>query len=134
MTFDQLYEKAKAVAIPRKLSEHADCGGVGAALLCEDGACYTGICVDTSCSEGFCAERAAAGDMLKHGQSKVLKMVAVDWAGRILPPCGVCREFISQLHVDNASTEVLVAEGVVLRLYELLPHDWKAVTRKNEES
>jgi cytidine deaminase len=57
----------------------------------------------------------------------VLKMVAVGWDGHIMPPCGRCREFISQLHNDNRTAQVLVADGVVRSLAELLPHDWREV-------
>lgn len=125
MNFDELYQKAKAVLNPRKLSEFAESGGVGAALLTESGKVYTGVCIDTACSMGFCAEHAAAAAMLTAGENRVLKMVAVDWDGSILPPCGRCREFISQLHDENRETEVLVADEVVKTLRELLPHDWR---------
>ncbi|MFZ1770934.1 MAG: cytidine deaminase, partial [Caldilinea sp.] len=72
---------------------------------------------------------AAAAAMVTAGENCVRKMVAVNWDGRILPPCGRCREFISQLHDDNLDAEVLVAEGVVLSLRALLPHDWRKVAR-----
>ena len=42
-----------------------------------------------------------------------------------MPPWGRCREFISQIHNENLNTEVMVAEGVVATLRELLPHDWR---------
>jgi len=128
MDFDELYNAAKAVLNPRKLSEAAEAGGVGAALLGKSGRVYTGVCIDTACSMGFCAEHAAAAAMVTAGESRVLRMVAVDWDSSILPPCGRCREFISQLHDDNGETEVLVSEGIVLRLAELLPHDWRKKT------
>ena len=130
MNFDELYQQAKAVLNPRKLSEFAESGGVGAALLTEDGNVYTGVCIDTASSMGFCAEHAAAAAMITAGENRVLKMVAVDWDGSILPPCGRCREFISQLHEQNWETEVLVAEGKVKTLQALLPHDWKKTPAK----
>jgi cytidine deaminase len=52
-------------------------------------------------------------------------MVAVGWDGHVMPPCGRCREFISQLHNDNIEAEVLVGEGVIVTLRELLPYDWR---------
>ncbi len=125
VTFDQLREKAKSVYNPRKLSEFVEAGGVGAAILSESGKIYTGVCIDTACSMGFCAEHAAAAAMITAGENRVLKMVAVGWDGEIMPPCGRCREFISQLHDDNLDTEVIVAEGVILTLRELLPYDWR---------
>jgi cytidine deaminase len=125
VTFDELYEKAKSVVNPRKLSEDAEAGGVGAAILAESGMVYTGVCIDTACSMGFCAEHAAAAAMITAGESRVRKIIAVGWDGRILPPCGRCREFISQLHNDNLDTEVMVGEGVVVTIRELLPYDWR---------
>jgi cytidine deaminase len=125
MNFEELYKIAKSVIYPRKLSEYADAGGVGAAILTESGKVYTGVCIDTACSMGFCAEHAAAAAMITAGENRVLKMIAVGSAGNIMPPCGRCREFISQLHKDNLSTEVMVKEAVVVTLKELLPHDWR---------
>jgi cytidine deaminase len=125
MTFDELYQTAKSVLNPRQLSASAEAGGVGAALLSESGRIYTGVCIDTACSMGFCAEHAAAAAMITAGENRVLKMIAVGWDGAILPPCGRCREFISQLHDDNLYTEVMVGEGLTLTLQALLPHDWR---------
>ena len=127
MDFDELYQQAKTVLNPRKLSSDADAGGVGAAILAENGAVYVGVCIDTACSMGFCAEHAAAAAMVTAGENRVLKMVAVGWDGQIMPPCGRCREFISQLHDDNLDAEILVAEGTVVTLRELLPYDWRSI-------
>ena len=126
MNFDELYKKAKAVFNPRKLSSDAESGGVGAAILTESGSVYVGVCIDTACSMGFCAEHAAASAMVTAGENKVIKMVAVGWDGQIMPPCGRCREFISQLHDDNLEAEILVAEGTVVTLRALLPYDWRS--------
>jgi len=123
VSFDQLLTKARAVLNPRRLSKNAEAGGVGAALLAANGKVYTGVCIDTGSSMGFCAEHAAAGAMVTDGESRVLKMVAVDWDGSVLPPCGRCREFISQLHDENDKAEVLVRESVIVTLSELLPYN-----------
>jgi cytidine deaminase len=125
MEFDELYQQAKSVLNPRRLSQEAEAGGVGAALLTESGRVYTGVCIDTSSSMGFCAEHAAAAAMVTAGENRVVKMVAVNWDGKILPPCGRCREFINQLHPDNPNAEVMVGEGKVVTLRELLPYDWR---------
>ena len=121
-SFDQLYAQAKSGLNPRPLSSHADAGGVGAALLAANGKVYTGVCIDTGSSMGFCAEHAAAGAMVTDGESQVLKMVAVLWDGSVIPPCGRCREFISQLHDENDAAEVMVREDVVVPLRDLLPY------------
>jgi len=125
MEFEELYQQAKLVLNPRRLSEEAEAGGVSAALLTDSGKVYTGVCIDTACSMGFCAEHAAAAAMVTAGENRVVKMVAVNWDGKILPPCGRCREFISQLHQDNLSAEVMVGDEVIVTLSELLPYDWR---------
>ncbi len=125
MTFDELYQQAKSVIHPRRLSDDAEAGGVGAALLTDSGAVYRGVCIDTACSMGFCAEHAAAAAMVTAGENRVVKMVAVDWDGRVLPPCGRCREFISQLHPDNCNAEVMVSAEKFVTLRQLLPYDWR---------
>lgn len=134
MNFDELYQRAKSVIHPRRLSDDADAGGVGAALLTESGAVYVGVCIDTACSMGFCAEHAAAAAMVTAGENRVVKMVAVNWNGGILPPCGRCREFISQLHPENFKAEVLVGAEQVVTLCELLPHDWRVAAATTENS
>lgn len=123
MTFDELYQKAKSVLNPRRLSPSAEAGGVGAALLTDGGHVYVGVCIDTASSLGFCAEHAAAAAMITAGENRVVKMVAVDWDGSILPPCGRCREFISQLHPDNRHAEVMVRRDKSVCLAELLPYN-----------
>ncbi len=125
LSFDELYARARAVVNPRRLSDDVEVGGVGAAVLAESGQVYTGVCIDTSCSMGFCAEHAAIAALVTAGESgRILRMVAVGWDGRIMPPCGRCREFARQMHADNGATEVLVAEGRVVPLEDLLPFDW----------
>jgi len=125
MNFDELYLRAKSVLNPRQLSKSAEAGGVGAALLTESGNVYLGVCIDTACSMGFCAEHAAAAAMITAGESKVVKMIAVGWDGQVMSPCGRCREFISQIDDENFAAEVMVPGNVVVRLKDLLPHDWR---------
>ena len=125
MDFTMLYDKAVAVARPRILSDSATSGGVGAALLTESGHVYTGICIDAACSVGFCAEHAAAATMITAGENIVEKMIAVRSTGEIIPPCGRCREFVSQLSDENKHTKVMVAADKVIDLEALLPFDWR---------
>lgn len=133
MTFDELYRQARSVLNPRRLSETAEAGGVGAALLAGSGRVYLGVCIDTACSMGFCAEHAAAAAMITAGESQVVKMVAVGWDGKILPPCGRCREFIAQLDDRNGAAEVMVGENQVVRLRDLLPYDWREMSRAERQ-
>lgn len=125
MDFQELYEIAKQTVHPWKLSDDVEAGGVAAALVTDCGNVYKGVCIDTACSMGFCAEHAAIAAMITAGESRIMKIVAVGWDGHIMPPCGRCREFIKQVHPQNKTTEVLVSEGKVMTIAELLPFDWR---------
>jgi len=125
MDFAMLYDKAIAVARPRTLSDSATSGGVGASLFTKSGHVYTGVCIDAACSVGFCAEHAAAATMITAGENIVKKMIAVRSTGEIIPPCGRCREFVSQLSVENKQTKVMVSANEVIDLEALLPFDWR---------
>jgi len=134
MTFDDLYEQARAVVRPRRLSADVEVGGVGAAVLAESGRVYIGVCIDTACGIGFCAEHAAVAAMVTAGESgRILKMVAVGWDGAVMPPCGRCRELVRQLHEDNRFTEVMVAPDSVVTIQELLPFHWRALAARRAE-
>ena len=121
----ELYQAAKSAVNPRKLTDYAEAGGVGAAILTADGNLYTGVCIDTACSMGFCAEHAAAAAMITAGESWIISVVAVGTNGQIVPPCGRCREFLTSLHPDNRYAEVLLPGWKNCRLGDLLPWDWK---------
>ena len=125
ISFDGLYQAAKAAVNPKRLSQWAESGGVAAAILTEEGHVYTGVCIDVACSMGFCAEHAAAAAMVTAGENHIVRVVAVRWDGSIYPPCGRCREFLSQLHPENDRAEVLLPDNQVRTLAELLPFDWK---------
>lgn len=125
MNFNHLKNEANKVINPKKYSNYAEGGQVAAALETASGNVYTGICIDTACSLGFCAEHAAAADMLKHGETHIVKMVAVDQDGNYLAPCGRCREFLSQLDDRNDGMIVILEEDKTYLLRELLPFDWK---------
>ena len=98
-------------------------GTVGAALLTANNNIYSGICLDYVCSLGFCAEHAAVAEMLKHRETKILKIVAVN-KEKILPPCGRCRELILLTDLSNRNTEIIITELQTIRLSNLLPFHW----------
>jgi len=125
VTFDELYTLACDTLNPRQLSDSADAGGVAAALETDSGHIYKGVCIDTACSLGFCAEHAAIAAMITAGENRIVKIVAVGSNGKVMPPCGRCREFIAQVHPENMATQVMVARDVVVPLSELLPFYWR---------
>jgi cytidine deaminase len=123
MDFSELYQIALKTLNPRQLTKDSSAGGVAAALLTEAGNVYTGVCIDTPCSMGFCAEHAAIAAMITAGENRIMKLVAVLYSGEIIPPCGRCREFITQVHEDNHLCEVMLQNKIVT-IDDLLPDRW----------
>jgi len=98
-------------------------GSVGAALRTAAGNVYTGVCIDLASGLGFCAEVAAVAEMLKHRETHIEAVVAVNHRG-ILPPCGRCRETMTQIDAANLDCRVLVGEDREVPLRDLLPDYW----------
>lgn len=124
MEFSELQKIAQETLNERRFSKLATAGTVAAAVLTDKGNVYTGICIDVPAGMGFCAEHAAAAAMVTAGESKIVKMVAtgVDDNGCGCAPCGRCREFINCLHDDNYLCEVLLEDGSITTIGELLPY------------
>lgn len=122
--FTTLKKEARKVSKNRKLSDLASCGGVGSTLITAKGNLYTGICIDACCGIGFCAEHAAIAEMLKHGESEIREIIAVTDHGKILPPCGRCRELIFQIDPRNKETIVHLSANKTKRIKVLLPDPW----------
>lgn len=119
-----VYNAAKAVVNPKKISEQICSGGVGAAVVTKKGNIYTGVNIDTDCSLGMCAERNAISTMITNGEFEIKMVVAVDKKGKVLPPCGACREFMMQLK-NSSDIEVLVDNnGTVVKLKDLMPYSY----------
>lgn len=120
----KLYDIAKAVAIPKKISEQMCSGGVGAAIQAKSGNIYTGVCIDTDCSLGMCAERNALSTMITNGEFEVKMVVAVNKKGQVLPPCGACREFMMQLNNSSDIQVVVDNKGTIVKLKDLMPYSY----------
>jgi cytidine deaminase len=121
MTDEDLIHAASQIVGEFRTSEDCVAGSVAAALVTVAGNLYTGICIDTACSLGFCAEHSAVAEMLKARESHIVAVVAVTSGGRIVPPCGRCRELLRQVNPLNDSTRVVLGEGVTTTLAEMLP-------------
>ncbi len=119
-----LYNAARSVVNPKKISEQICSGGVGAAEIKKKGSIYTGVCIDTDCSLGMCAERNAISTMITNGEFEIEMVAAVDKRGNVLPPCGACREFMMQLK-NSSDIKVLVDnKGTVVKLKDLVPYSY----------
>ena len=125
--WSRLYDAARAVLNPRKISEWMEAGGVAAAVEAESGRIYTGVCVDSACTLGVCAERNAIFNMITNGESRIKRVIAVGWDGRAMPPCGACRELMTQLMPkDYQGIEIMLnnEKNEVTTLGALTPSWW----------
>ena len=122
-----LYAAARAVLNPRKVSEMMEAGGVAAAIEAESGKIYVGVCVDTACTLGVCAERNAIFNMITNGERGLRRVLAINSKGKALPPCGACRELMTQLMPqDYRGVEVMLdyEKERIVTLGELTPEWW----------
>ena len=125
--WSRLYDAARAVLNPRKISEWMEAGGVAAAVEAESGRIYTGVCVDGACTLGVCAERNAIFNMITNGESRIKRVIAVGWDGRAMPPCGACRELMAQLMPkDYRGIEIMLntEKNEIVTLGALTPSWW----------
>ncbi len=126
-SWEEMYIAARKVQKKRALSSLVEAGSVSAALLTEKGNIYVGVCIDTACSLGMCAERNAIANMITNGEDGIRRVIAVDWNGKAIPPCGACREFMTQLMPENyRSIEIMLnyEKQKVVTLGELTPEWW----------
>ena len=125
--WDELIGAALRVLAPRKISSIVEAGGVAAAVESASGKIYVGVCVDGACTLGICAERNAIFNMITNGEGEIRRVVALNWDGKAMPPCGACRELMTQLMPGNyQKIEVMLnREGnKIVTLGELTPDWW----------
>ena len=121
----ELIRKAKKVVHLHKASEHVKLGEVGCALISGKGKVYVGVSIDAACGIGFCAEHSAIASMVTNGEYQIKRIVAVLADGRILPPCGRCRELMYQVDEKNLDTDVIIGKNRTVKLRKLLPEPWQ---------
>ncbi len=124
ITIEKLIEEAKKIVGEYELSTpDFSAGSVAAALLTTNGNIYTGINIEIACGIGFCAEHSAIAQMLKHRETQIEMIVALD-AVSIRPPCGRCRELMFQIDYKNLDAKVYISQKEYRTLDELLPCRW----------
>lgn len=97
---------------------------VGAAILGEDGRVYAGCNVENaSYGLGVCAERNAIGRAIAEGAKQVVAVAIVANAARPTPPCGACRQVISEFADPSVPVRYRSPQGKEGRytVGELLP-------------
>jgi len=106
---------------------------VGAALLCRDKTVYTGTNIENrSYGLTICAERSAFFTAISAGKRdfSAIAIFSPD-SETPLPPCGACRQVISEFVADNFPVIMIGKNNILEKIItELLPldslHDLKA--------
>ena len=125
--WNELRDAARKVVNPREISRMIEAGGVAAAVEAASGKINVGVCVDTACTLGVCAERNAMFNMITNGENVIRRVVAIDRDGRAVPPCGACREFMTQLMPESyRSVEIMLdyEKEKIITLGDLTPEWW----------
>ena len=101
---------------------------VGAAVRCGSGRIYTGVNVYSI--HGACAEQVALGAAITAGERVFETIVAVRGADgeELLPPCGNCRQILSDYAPDCAV--ILAVDGTMRKIPArmLLPYAYEVET------
>lgn len=101
---------------------------VGAAIRADDGRIYTGANIENlSFPQGWCAEPTAIGCMVMGGGKKIIEMAVIAEKLALCPPCGGCRQKISEF--ASADTKIYLCDEVgvqkTMTIDELLPLSFK---------
>jgi cytidine deaminase len=107
---------------------------VGAALLCEDGAVFTGCNVENAAyGSTICAERTALVKAVSEGKQDGFLCLAIAGSGEeVCWPCGACRQMLFEF-APNLKILAIAADGTYEEssLHELLPHGFGAAALTN---
>ena len=125
--WDKMYIAARKVQNERAISPLVEAGSVSAAVFTGKGNIYVGVCIDTACSLGMCAERNAIANMITNGENAICSVLAIDRNGKAIPPCGACREVMTQLMPkDYKSVEIMLdyENRKAVTLGEMTPKWW----------
>ena len=97
---------------------------VGAAVADEDGRVSAGCNVENSSyPAGICAERGAVAAMVAAGGRRVSALVLATEADEATPPCGICRQVLSEFADPSLEVVSVTRAGreARWRMAELLP-------------
>ncbi|SRR5579871_419504 len=101
---------------------------VGAALRTKTGAVFSAVHLEATVGRiAVCAEAVALGMAAAAGDTDVAMIVAVNQAGDVVAPCGMCRELIS----DYAPDALVIVPGpnadgpTIVPIGQLLPNKYR---------
>ena len=119
-----LIEKARSIIRKRKKDFFHQ---IGAALRTRSGKKFAAVHLEANVGRiAVCAEAVAIGMAASEGDTEIETIVAVDANGKVVSPCGMCRELISDY---SPSAQVIISGAVGERkvpIDELLPNKYRA--------
>lgn len=118
----QLIESARAII---RLRQKQDWHHVGCAMRTRSGKVFRAVHLEAFVGRvAVCAEAVAIGMGAADGDTEIETIVAVNRAGEIVAPCGICRELIS----DYSPLAMVIVPGEagpkLVTIGELLPNKY----------
>lgn len=74
-----------------------------------------------------CVIENIIANMITNGESAICRVIAIDQNGKPIPPCGACREFMTQLMPDNYHDIEIILDyenKKVVTLGDITPDWW----------
>ena len=99
---------------------------IGAALRTKSGQVFSAVHLEATVGRiAVCAEAVTIGMAAAAGDTEIEMIVAVNRVGKIVSPCGMCRELIAD-YAPDARVVVLGETGPMLvAISDLLPHKYQ---------
>ena len=97
---------------------------VGAAIRSAEGQVHTGCNVENvAYPQGTCAEAGAIAAMVAAGDRRIAEILVVAEADRPVPPCGGCRQKLSEFAGPDVPVTMMTTDGAVrvMTMDQLLP-------------
>lgn len=123
---EELIQAARSII---SLRGRPDAHEIGAALRTRSGRVFCAVNVKANVGRvSVCAEAVAMGMAAAAGDTDIELVVAVDHKGRVISPCGMCREMITD-YAPEASA-IICVDGYlkVVRVADLLPHKFSRLS------
>ncbi|WLR46784.1 cytidine deaminase [Halobacillus litoralis] len=110
---------------------------VGAALVTEDGTLYTGCNIENAAYPvTCCAERVAIFKAVSDGHDKFKELAVVADTKRPVPPCGSCRQVMSEFFQSDVKiyTTNLHGDTKTFTMEEILPFSFSSADLSEEDA
>ncbi|APF18928.1 cytidine deaminase [Caldithrix abyssi] len=99
---------------------------IAAALRTKSGKVFSGVHVEVYVGRiTICGEAVAIGAAATAGDTDIETIVTVDETGRIVSPCGMCREMIADYSPDAQVIILKDKQPHTIKIAELLPFQYE---------